>query len=152
LAVFLLRRLITLLATLTVASGVVFVAIEILPGDPARIMMGINAPDDAVVALRTKLGLDRPPVERYLAWVGGLLSGDLGESYTYSVPVEDLLVQRLSLTLPLALAATLLATLFGLPLGVFAAPRRSATDRATTASCCSASSASPSRTSGWPSC
>lgn len=120
-SLFLARRFLTFVATLVAASLVVFVALEILPGDPAQIMMGINAPPEAVDALRVKLGLDQPPVERYFRWVGGLLVGDLGKSFTYSVPVSELLTQRLQLTIPLALAATLLSTLIGLPLGVFAA-------------------------------
>jgi peptide/nickel transport system permease protein len=118
---FLAKRFLTFVATLVAASLVVFVALEILPGDPAQIMMGINAPPEAVDALRVKLGLDQPPVERYFRWVGGLLVGDLGQSFTYSVPVSELLTQRIQLTIPLALAATLLSTLIGLPLGVFAA-------------------------------
>lgn len=122
-SLFLAKRFLTFIATLVAASLVVFVALEILPGDPAQIMMGINASPEAVDALRVKFGLDQPPIERYFQWVGGLLVGDLGQSFTYSVPVSELLAQRLQLTIPLALAATLLSTLFGLPLGVFAASR-----------------------------
>ena len=70
---FALNRLVSLLASLLVSSLVVFAAVEIVPGDPARFMLGINAQPDTVAALRAELGLDRSLVERYLSWVGGLL-------------------------------------------------------------------------------
>ena len=81
-SIFLFKRLITLIATLAGASVVVFLVLEILPGNAAQILMGPDASPDAVQALSTKLGLDRPPLERYWDWVGGMLTGDLGLSYT----------------------------------------------------------------------
>ena len=77
-----LKRLMSLLVSLLVASGVIFVVVEIAPGDPASFMLGINAQPDTIAALRTELGLDQSKLQRYLSWVGGLLQGDFGTSYT----------------------------------------------------------------------
>lgn len=118
---FLLKRLATLVATLIGASIVVFGVLEILPGDAALIMMGPDSAPEAVRALATKLGLDRPPLERYLAWVSGMLTGDLGLSYTYSSPVSELIWERLAVTVPLALMAMALTTVLALCVGIYAA-------------------------------
>ena len=122
-ALFLLKRLATLIATLIGASLVVFMVLEILPGDAAQMMMGPDASPDAVRALATKLGLDRPAPERYLDWVAGLLTGRLGDSFAYSTPVADLILERLSVTVPLALLAMALTCLVALCAGVYAAMR-----------------------------
>src|SRR5688572_28054237 len=100
---YMLRRLASGLLTLAVASVVVFCVLEILPGDPARLMLGMNATEDAVQVLRTQMGLDQGLVARYLSWAGGMLSLDFGRSYTYSVPVIDLIAERAAVSLPLAL-------------------------------------------------
>ena len=121
---FILKRLVALVLTLLVASIVVFVVMEILPGDPAAIILGVNAREDTLAALRAEMGLDQPAVVRYLVWVGGLMIGDLGQSYTYSVPVSELILDRLAVSLPLALIAIALSTLIAIPLGVIAAARR----------------------------
>ena len=118
---FLLKRLATLVATLIGASIVVFAVLEILPGDAALIMMGPDAAPEAVRALATKLGLDRPPLERYVAWIGGMVTGDLGLSYTYSSPVSELIWERLAVTVPLALMAMALTTVLALCVGIYAA-------------------------------
>ena len=77
--------------------------LEVLPGDPALVILGVDAPDTAVEALREKLGLNRPAAERYFDWISHFLRGELGVSYTYSVPVAELLQERLFITIPLAL-------------------------------------------------
>ena len=118
---FLLKRVATLIATLVGASIVVFLVLEILPGDAAQTMMGPDAAPEAVRALAAKLGLDRPPVERYGHWVAGMLSGNLGDSYAYSSPVFDLIAERLALTVPLALIAMVLTTALALAVGIYAA-------------------------------
>lgn len=124
-----LRRLLSLAVSLTVASLVIFAVIEVIPGDPASYMLGLNASPETVAALRETLGLEGSHPERYLAWVGGMLSGDFGISYTYKVPVADLVAQRLAVSLPLTLYALALSTLIALPVGLIAAARRgSATD------------------------
>ena len=121
---YLAKRLLTGLATLVVASVVVFAVLEILPGDPARLMLGMNATEDAVLALRNELGLNQGIVMRYLTWTGGLLSLDFGRSYTYSVPVIELIRERSAVSLPLALIALALSTAIAIPVGVFSAARR----------------------------
>ena len=121
---FLSRRLLTLGLTLWLASLVVFVVLEVLPGDPALLMLGVDARPDTLAALRAQMGLDQPAPVRYLAWTGGLLTGDLGTSHTYGVPVADLIRDRLVVTAPLAGLAMLVSTAAALPLGLLAASKR----------------------------
>jgi len=118
------KRIVSLLATLLVASVVVFVVIEIVPGDPASFMLGLNAQPDTVAALRAELGLDVSKFQRYISWVSGMLQGDFGQSYTYRTPVADMIGDRLWISLPLALYALALSTLIAFPAGIWAASRR----------------------------
>ncbi len=122
--VFLLKRLLIGLLTLAVASMVVFGVMELLPGDPARLMLGMNATAESVATLRNQMGLDAPILIRYLNWVGGMLVGDFGRSFTYSAPVIDLIAERAVVSLPLALVALVLSTAIAIPVGIFAAARR----------------------------
>ncbi len=122
--VYLAKRLASLAATLVIASLVIFAVMEVLPGDPAEIMLGTNARPDTLAALRADFGLDRPAPERYAAWVAGFVRGDLGRSYTYSVPVGELVAQRLWVSLPLAAISLLLTVLIAVPVGALAAARR----------------------------
>jgi peptide/nickel transport system permease protein len=122
-SLFLFKRLITLIATLVGTSVVVFLVLEILPGNAAQILMGPDASPEAVTALAEKLGLDRPATLRYWDWVTGMLRGDLGLSYAYSTPVGELVLERLALTVPLALMAMVLTTVLALAAGIYAAAR-----------------------------
>jgi peptide/nickel transport system permease protein len=117
-------RLATLALTTLAASLVVFLVMQVLPGDPAALILGVNARPDTLAALQHQLGLDRPMVLRYLAWIGGFVTGDFGESYTYGVPVAELIGPRVMVSLPLALMAMALSTALAIPLGVLAAARR----------------------------
>ncbi|MBZ9732291.1 ABC transporter permease [Mesorhizobium sp. CA18] len=121
---YLLKRLIIAALTLVLASMVVFAVMEILPGDPARLMLGLNASAEQVEVLRDQMGLNAPLVLRYLHWAAGLLSLDFGRSYTYSVPVIDLVRERVVVSLPLALIALALSTIIAIPVGVFSASRQ----------------------------
>ena len=121
---YLLRRLAIAVATLVLASMVVFAVLEIVPGDPARLMLGMNASEAQVEVLRRQMGLDAPLVLRYLHWAGGLLTLDFGRSYTYSVPVIELVGERVLVSLPLALIALALSTAIAIPVGLFAASRQ----------------------------
>lgn len=121
---YLLRRLLSLSLSLVTASLVIFLVMEVVPGDPASFMMGINADPEAVAALRTQLGLDQPLPLRYLGWISGLLQGDFGISYTYRVPVSELIAERVVISLPLTLYALALSTLIAFPAGILAASRR----------------------------
>ncbi|MCB1356140.1 MAG: ABC transporter permease [Maritimibacter sp.] len=126
---FAFTRALSLALSLAVASLVIFAVVEVVPGDPASYMLGLNATPEAVDALRDQLGLNGSLTLRYLGWVGGMLTGDFGTSYTYKVPVADLVAQRLWVSLPLALFALTLSTLIAFPVGLIAAARRgSATD------------------------
>jgi peptide/nickel transport system permease protein len=121
---YIVKRLISLAISLIVASVVIFAVVEIAPGDPASFMLGINAQPDTVAALREELGLDQSKLDRYLSWVGGMLTGDFGTSYTYRTPVAQMIADRMWVSLPLALYALTLSTLIAFPAGIFAAARR----------------------------
>ncbi|WP_300585040.1 ABC transporter permease [Marivita sp.] len=121
---YIVKRLISLAISLIVASVVIFAVVEIAPGDPASFMLGINAQPDTVAALRAELGLDQSKLDRYLSWVGGMLTGDFGTSYTYRTPVAQMIADRMWVSLPLALYALTLSTLIAFPAGIFAAARR----------------------------
>jgi ABC-type dipeptide/oligopeptide/nickel transport system permease component/ABC-type transport system substrate-binding protein len=121
---YLLGRLAVLAATLLAASLVIFLLVQVAPGDPAAFMMGLNASPEAVAALHRELGLEGHAATRYLAWIGGLLQGDFGLSYTYRVPVAELIGERLPVSVPLALLATLLSLLIGVPVGILAATQQ----------------------------
>jgi peptide/nickel transport system permease protein len=121
---YLITRALSLGASLIVASLVIFAMIEVIPGDPASFMLGLNASPDTVAALRDDLGLNGSLTTRYVNWIGGLLVGDFGTSYTYRVPVSELVLERLQVSLPLALFALILSTLIAIPVGLVAAARR----------------------------
>ncbi|MBZ0162142.1 MAG: ABC transporter permease [Notoacmeibacter sp.] len=121
---YILKRLGIGILTLVFASMIVFAVLEIVPGDPARLMLGMNATEDAIAALREQMGLNQPLAVRYIAWLGGFVVGDLGRSYTYSVPVLDLVADRVAVSLPLAVIALVLSTLVAVPVGIFSAARR----------------------------
>jgi len=120
---YVLRRVATLVATLVCVSILVFVVIRVLPGDPALIIMGTEGSPEAVARLREALGLNRPLAVQYADWLRRALTGDLGVSIQYDVPVGRLILSRLPLTLPLMLMAAALMVLTALPLGLYAATR-----------------------------
>lgn len=115
------RRAFGLVSTLLVVSFLIFLAMNVLPGDPAAVMLGTSAQPDTLAALRTQMGLDAPMLVRFGRWISGALQGDFGISYTYGVPVAGLVAERLLVTLPLAALSTLIALLVAIPLGVAAA-------------------------------
>ena len=121
---FLIKRLISLALSLIVASMVIFFVLQVVPGDPASYMLGMNAQPDTVAALRHQLGLDQSIVWRYFSWIGGLSHGDFGISYTYKVPVRELIADRLWVSLPLALYALVLSTIIAIPAGIITAAKR----------------------------
>ncbi len=126
---YLAGRVVSLIASLFVASIVIFIILEILPGDPAQFILGMNAQPDTLAALRAQLGLDAPAVVRYFGWIFGMLHGDFGISYTYRVPVSELIAQRIGVSVPLAIYALTLTLIIAFPAGLIAAARRnSATD------------------------
>ena len=119
----LLLRALSLVATLLAVSAAIFLVLDVLPGDPASVMLGTAARPDTLAALRSELGLDQPALWRYFGWITGLLHGDLGRSVTYAMPVGPLIAERLAVTLPLAALALILVIVLALPLAVLAAAR-----------------------------
>lgn len=103
---------------------VIFLVVEVAPGDPASYMLGINAQPDTIAALRTELGLDQPKLQRYISWVTGMMTGDFGTSYTYRAPVAQMIADRMWISLPLALMALTLSALIAFPAGLLAASKR----------------------------
>ncbi len=121
---FISRTLLGLLATLLVAAAIIFFALDLLPGDPARFMLGLNATPDALAALQQQLHLDRSPPERFFSWLGSMLKGDFGTSVARGEAVAAMIAGRLAVTLPLALLAMLLSAAIGVGAGLAAALRR----------------------------
>ena len=123
---FLFRRLASAIVTLALATGVVFIAIHLLPGDPVAIMLGDQAGSDpvAVARVRAQLGLDLPLGTQFTHWAGALARGDLGVSLRTGEPVADELARRIPRSLELIGAGLLVAVLLGVPLGVVAARSR----------------------------
>lgn len=121
---YILRRLAGFLVTLLIAAAVIFVLLDLMPGDPARFILGINASSEAVAALREQMGLNEPALNRFASWVFGMLQGDFGISQTQKLPVAGLIAERMSVTLPLTISAMIISTAIGLPLGILAARHR----------------------------
>lgn len=121
---FFLRRLAFVLFTLFFVSLIVFAVTELLPGDAAQMILGQKATQETLTALRVRLGLDQPAPMRYLAWIGGVMRGDWGESMIMNLPVGPLLVQRLGNSAVLALLAWVMSALLGIGLGIIAGLNR----------------------------
>lgn len=118
---FFLKKLVTLLLLLMLVSIAVFTVLFVLPGDPAQIILGINATPETLANLRAELGLDKPFLAQYLEWITNLVTGRGNRSINYDMPVYDLILSRLAVTGPLALMAMLFAVVISLPLGIYAA-------------------------------
>jgi ABC-type dipeptide/oligopeptide/nickel transport system permease component len=125
---FLLRRFGQSVATLFAVSVFAFAMIHLVPGDPVTIALGSNATPEAVAQLRHQLGLDRSLQQQYLSFIGNALQGNLGTSIRSQQSVYDEIISRAGSTVELALAATLLAVVFGVGIGVIAAISRRSVD------------------------
>jgi peptide/nickel transport system permease protein len=121
---FLVRRVLAVVPVLLIVAVLVFSMLRWVPGDPAAVIAGDSATPEQVEALRAKLGLERPVPVQFAIWLGGVLRGDLGESYFFRKPVAELIAQRLEPTLALGAAALALAVLAAVPLGTIAAFRQ----------------------------
>jgi peptide/nickel transport system permease protein len=121
---FLVRRIATIVPTLVFVSMLIFGLQQLLPGDPATILAGEDQDPTVVAYLRTKLHLDEPLPVRYAYWIGGVVKGDLGESLRTQQPVLTLILQKLPVTLELALLAMLIALFIGIPAGIVSAVSR----------------------------
>ena len=121
---YLLKRIASLVPTLVVVSMLIFGLQQLLPGDPAKILAGEEQDPTVVAYLRTKLHLDEPLPVQYGYWIGGVLKGDLGESVRTQQPVLELVLQKLPVTVELALLAMLIAVAIGIPAGIISAVGR----------------------------
>ncbi|MEU3241816.1 MULTISPECIES: ABC transporter permease [unclassified Streptomyces] len=121
---YLLRRLAFLVVSLALASVVLFVLLRLLPGDPANALTSVGASPEQIAAARHSIGSDRPLPEQFTHWLGQLAHGDLGTSFVSSLPVGPEVTSRLDVTVPLTLAAFVLAVLIAVPAGFVAAYKR----------------------------
>ena len=121
---FFLRRLLSFVLTLLAASAVVFAVLELLPGNAAQVILGETATAESLAAMEEKLGLNQPALQRYGVWVGGWLQGKTAVSIAYDTPTAQLMLERLQVTLPLAVMAMGLTVVLALTMGVFAASKQ----------------------------
>jgi peptide/nickel transport system permease protein len=121
---YLIKKIITLILLLFLVSLTVFTVLFALPGDPAQIILGINATPETLANLRAELGLDKPFWTQYSDWIFGLISGHGSRSINYDMPVFQLILDALMVTGPLALMAMIFAVVISLPLGIYAARRQ----------------------------
>ena len=118
---YLIKKTITLVILLFLVSFTVYAVLFVLPGDPAQIILGLNATPETLANLRAELGLDQSFWAQYTTWIGNLLSGKGSQSINYDMPVFDLIISRLAVTGPLALLAMLFGVVIAIPLGIYAA-------------------------------
>lgn len=123
---YLVVRLLLAVPTLLAMLTAIFVLVRLVPGDAAMVILGDQASEASLQALRHQLGLDRPVAAQYLAFLGDMLTGDLGRSMTSGRPVVEEVAVVLPYTIELTASALLVGVLLGLPLGVLAATRRNA--------------------------
>ncbi len=126
-AKYILKKLTTLLIVLLVVSFVTFFIIHLTPGDPARVMLGSEATEEAVEELREKMGLNRPLPVQYVEWLGDVLHGDLGSSIFMDGTMLEIIASRITPTIELTLFAILIAVIIAIPTGIIAAKKRGRT-------------------------
>ena len=114
-----LNRILMLLLTMLLVSFLTFTAFELISGDPAQSLLGTEATPERLAALRHELGLDRPFLTRYISWLAGFFSGDLGTSFRYRQPVWDLIAPKLEVTLYMCLISFILITAISIPLAIW---------------------------------
>lgn len=121
---YIVKRLFTSFLVIILVTIFAFSLMHILPGDPARLVLGAEASQEDVDALRSELNLDKPIVTQYFIWIKGVLHGNLGKSIMYQRPVADIMRERVPRTLAIGLPALVLSVLFGVLFGVISAVRR----------------------------
>lgn len=121
---YIIKRILSIIPVLLGISVVVFLAVRLIPGDFTTVMLGTQYTEEAAAALRAQYGLDGPLITQYFIWLSGVLTGDFGYSYISNQPVGALLFSRLPVTLELTFLSLLLAVLFGIPMGYWAACKR----------------------------
>ncbi|MDR2751199.1 MAG: ABC transporter permease [Clostridiales bacterium] len=123
-AIYAARRLATAAFTVLLVSLLIFIAFNLVPGDPVRLILGTEASEERVAALRALLGLDKSLPMQYLGWISGMLHGDFGTSIKYQRPVAELIGQRVPVTVTLAAFSLVLAFAFAIPLGILSARKK----------------------------
>jgi len=121
---YLIRRVILMIAILLLVSMIIFALVNILPGDPARLMLGQEASPQALAALREEMGLNDPLYIQYIHWLINILHGDFGYSLRDHTPVLDVLLQKIPVTLELTVFSFIIALLIAIPVGILSATRR----------------------------
>lgn len=117
---YVLKKILSCLITLFIVSLLVFVAFALIPGDPALSKLGTNATEASLAAMRHQMGLDKPLIVRYFSWLGGAVRGDFGTSYSYSMTVSSMILDKLPITLTLMIFSMIIMIVIGVPLGVYA--------------------------------
>lgn len=121
---YVIKRLLSIIPILIIVSVVIFYIVHLTPGDPARVMLGDSASEEAVEKLRISMGLDDPVIVQYVRWVGNVLHGDLGTSYAMNKPVLTVISEHIAPTLNLAIMSLVITLLISIPLGILAAKKR----------------------------
>ena len=121
---YIVKRILSIIPVLLGISIVVFLAVRLIPGDFATVMLGTQYTEEAAAALREQYGLNQPLIYQYLIWLKGILTGNFGYSYISNQSVSVLLFSRLPVTLELTILSLLLAVCFGIPMGYWAACKR----------------------------
>ena len=120
---FALKRILQFVLTMVIVSFLAFVAFDVISGDPATALLGTEATEEALAALRAEMGLDRPLLVRYGEWLTGFFTADLGTSYVYHQSVSEIIAPKIAVTLLLSFVSFLMILLISIPLGLSAAKR-----------------------------
>lgn len=118
---YILKKILSTLATLMLVSFLVFLAFALIPGDPALVKLGTSATPERVEQLREEMGLNRPLLVRYFDWLFSFVKGDLGISYSYNMPVRDMISDKLPITFTMTGMAFLMVMAISIPVGIYAA-------------------------------
>ncbi|KGX86616.1 ABC transporter permease [Pontibacillus litoralis] len=121
---FLLRRCFTFFVTILIVMIMTFLVFRIIPGDPALTILGMDAEPEQIAALEKELGTDRPLYEQFLDWAGGVFTGNLGESLRFSQPVSELVIDRIPVTLSLAIMSIVITMFLAIPIGIYSAKKQ----------------------------
>jgi len=121
---YIIKKIFILVITLFLISILTFTTFHIVPGDPALVILGTEASPEKLQNLRAQLGTDRPLQIQYISWLTGFLHGDFGTSIKYDKPVGSLLVDRIPVTMSLAIIALLIIICIGIPVGIYAAKKQ----------------------------
>lgn len=120
---YILKKIVTLIVTLMVVSGITFFSFNVVPGDPALLILGTEATPQKIENLRQELGLNQNLPERYINWIDNFIKGDMGKSIRFSQPVKDLIITRIPVTFSLAIMSLILIIVISIPLGIYSAKK-----------------------------